>query len=116
MFVPCIDEYFIEGHAEPVPAGNLERPCNEVFYLQMHAVAKPTNTTTQLCVVFDASAKSKSGASLSDQLLIGPTVHALFLDVLLHFRMHKVALTTDISRMYRAVHLPRDQCDLHRFV
>ena len=82
----------------------------------MHAVAKPTSTTTQLQVVFDASAKSKSSTLLKDQLLIGPTVHASLLDVLLHFQTHKVALTTDISRMYHAVLLPIDQCDLHRFV
>ena len=36
--------------------------------------------------------------------------------MLLRFRQHKVALTTDVSRMYRAVLLPENQRDLHRFV
>ena len=67
-------------------------------------------------MVFDASAKSSTGVSLNDQLLVGPTVHAPLLDVLLRFRRHKIALATDISRMYRAVLLPKDQRDLHRFV
>ena len=66
--------------------------------------------------MFDASAKTKSGASLNDQLLVGPTVHAPLLDVLIRFRQYKVALTTDVSRMYRAVLLPENQRDLHRFV
>ena len=43
-------------------------------------------------------------------------VHFLLVDVLLRFRQHKVALTTDVSRMYRAVLLSKEQRDLHRFV
>ena len=66
-----IEEYLIEGHAERIPPQEFEKPCREVFYLPMHAVTKPSSTTTQLRVVFDASAKMKSGASLNDQLLVG---------------------------------------------
>ena len=94
----------------------MEKPCREVFYLPMHAVVKQSSTTTQLRVVFDSSAKTKSGASLNDQLLVGPTVRAPLIDVLLRFRQHKVVLTTDVSRMYRTVLLPESHRDLHRFV
>ena len=38
------------------------------------------------------------------------------MDVLLRFRRHKVALTTHVSRMYRAVLLPKKQHDLHCFI
>ena len=38
------------------------------------------------------------------------------IDVLLQFRQHRVALTTDISKMFRAVLLLEAQRDLHRFV
>ena len=54
-------------------------------------------------MVFDASAKSSTGVSLNDQLHVGLTIHALLLDVLLRFRRHKIALATDIIRMYCAV-------------
>ena len=54
--------------------------------------------------------------SLNDQLLVGPTVHLSLVDVLLRFHQHRIALTTDVSGMYRAVLLPDEQCDLHRFV
>ena len=115
-FVEAIDEYFEQNHAEPVTPRDMSKPCHEVYYLPMHAVHKTTSTTTQLRVVFDASAKSTTGVSLNDQLLVGPTVHAPLIDVLLRFRQHRVALTTDISRMYRAILLPEAQRDLHRFV
>ena len=66
--------------------------------------------------VFDASAKSSSGVSLNDLLLVGPTVHSSLVDVLLHFLFHRVALTVDVSKMYRAIELTPENRDLHRFV
>ena len=103
-------------HAELVPNSDLEKPCERVFYMPMHAVVKASSTTTKVRAVFDASAKSASGVSLNDQLLVGPTVHAALVDVLLRFRLHRIALATDVSRMYRAILLPDSECDLHRFV
>ena len=54
--------------------------------------------------------------SLNDTLLVGPTVHSSLIDVLLRFRFYRVAITTDVSRMYRAVELTPSDRDLHRFV
>ena len=104
------------GHAELVPETELQKPHQAVYYMPMHVVRKESSTTTKLRVVFDASAKSTSGASLNDQFLVGPTVYPSLVNVLLRFRCHKIAMTTDVSKMYRAVFLPEDQRDLHRFV
>ena len=67
-------------------------------------------------VVFDTSPKTVSGASLNNQFLVGPTLHPPLIDVLMCFRRHKIALTTDISTIYRAFILPTDHRYLHRFV
>ena len=67
-------------------------------------------------MVFDASAKSSTGVSLNDSLLVGPTVHSSLVDVSLRFRLHRIALTADISKMYRAIELIPADRDLHRFV
>ena len=56
-------EYFQMDHAEPVPLKDLERSCEEVFYLPMQVVVKESSTTTKLRAVFDASAKSATGVS-----------------------------------------------------
>ena len=53
---------------------------------------------------------------MNDCLLVGPTVHSPLIDVLLRFRLHRVAITTDISKMYRAIELVEPDHDLHRFV
>jgi len=82
----------------------------------MHAVRKEHSTTTKVRVVFDASAKSSSGISLNDTLLVGPTIHPSLTDVLLRFRSHRIALTADVSKMYRAIELAPSDRDLHRFV
>ena len=111
-----IQEYFEHGHAEVVPDTDREKSPRYVFYLPIHAVRKESSTTTKVRAVFDASAKSSTGVSLNDLLLVGPTVHPPLVDVLLRFRQHRVALTTDVSRMYRAVLLPPSDQDLHRFV
>ena len=78
----------------------------------MHAVCKKLSTA-KLKVVFDSSARSESGVSLKDRVLVGPTVNTSLVDVLPRFL--RFALMTDVRKMYRAVLLPEDQRDLDRF-
>ena len=115
-FRRVMQEYFDMKHAEVVPFEDLCKPMNGTFYLPMHAVYKPSSSTTKIRAVFDASAKSSSAVSLNDILLVGPTIHPPLIDVLLRFRLHRIALTADVSKMYRAVELTVEDKDLHRFV
>ncbi len=111
QFATVMEEYMDLNHAEIV-----EKPNKDVFYLPMHAVHKEHSTTTKIRAVFDASAKSTTGVSLNDTLLVGSTVHPPLIDVLLQFRLHKIAITADVSKMYRAIELAQPDRDLHRFV
>ena len=115
-FSTVMEEYFKMNHAELVPVADLQKPPREIFYLPMHTVRKEHSSTTKLRIVFDASAKSASGISLNDLLLVGPTVHSPLIDVLVRFRLDRVALTADVSKMYRAIELVPSDRDLHRFV
>ena len=81
--------------------------------MPVHIVRKETSSTTKVRAVFDASAKSSSGISLNETFLVGPTVHPPLIAVLLRFRSHRIALTTDV---YRAVALIAADKDLHHFV
>lgn len=94
-----MQEYFDLGHAEEVPTQDMEKPPELTFYLLMHAVYNWSSTTTKIRAVFDASAKFSTGVSLNDTLLMGLTLHPPLVDVLLHFRLHPVALTADISKI-----------------
>ena len=115
-FEKVLDEYEELDHAEKVPAADLEKPQSETFYLPMHGVVKESSSTTKLRIVFDASAKSTTGVSLNDTLLPGPSLYPLLTSVLIRFRQHAIALTSDISKMFREVVLDSSERDYHRFL
>ena len=111
-----MNEFMDLKHAELVPEGDLNNPSQVTFYLPMHAIRKEESTMTKLRVIFDASAKFSIGISLNNSVLVGPTIYPPLISVLLWFCTHRVALTTDVSKMYRAVELVPVDKDLHRFV
>ena len=47
---------------------------------------------------------------------VGPTIYPSLTDLLIHFHSFKIALSSDISKIYRAVELSPSDRDLHRFV
>ena len=71
---------------------------------------------SKLRVVFDASAKTTTGHSLNDQLLPTPSLYPLLSSVLTKFCSHPVALSSDISKMFREVLLDLVERDYHRFL
>lgn len=98
-----LKEYLDLGHM--VPTSERSR-----YTIPHHAVFKPDSTTTKLRVVFDASAKQMGDVSLNDCLLTGPKLHKSLADIVCNFRLHKVAFTADISKMYRQIRIhPDDQ-------
>ncbi|XP_015189924.1 PREDICTED: uncharacterized protein LOC107073743, partial [Polistes dominula] len=96
-YAKFLSEYEDLGHME-----RIEEPSRtEGYYLPHHAVTKQSSITTKLRVVFDASAKSSSGLSLNDILMVGPMIQEDLFTILLRFRSHAFALTADIAKMYR---------------
>ncbi|GFW13521.1 DUF1758 domain-containing protein [Trichonephila clavipes] len=67
----------------------------EAYYLPHHAVLRDSSTT-KLRVVFDASAKSTSGYSLNDILMVGPRVQRDVYPILLSFRTFQIAVCADL--------------------
>ena len=111
-----IQEYFTLGHAKAVPIKDTDKELSSVFYLPIHVVYKSSSSTTKVRAVFYESAKCSSGISLNDTVLVGLTVYPHLLDVLLRFRMHCVALTADMSKMYQAVELVPSDRNFHHFI
>lgn len=83
------------------PVSSLSNETN--FYLPHYGVIKEDGMTTKLRVVFDASAKTSSGLSLNDVLMIGPTLQRELTDIIIKFRKHTFILVGDIEKMYRQV-------------
>ncbi|XP_037929405.1 uncharacterized protein LOC119663875 [Teleopsis dalmanni] len=107
QYVQFMEEYERLGHMTEV---NLDSMLTPRYFIPHHCVLKPDSTTTQLRVVFDASAKTTSGHSLNDLMYNGPTVQSELFSILLRFRRPRFVFTTDIEKMYRQVFInPEDR-------
>ncbi|XP_076397868.1 uncharacterized protein LOC143266117 [Megachile rotundata] len=73
------------------------------YYLPHHAVIKSTSLTTKVRVVFDGSAKTSTGISLNDTLMVGPTIQEDIFSLITRFRSHTYVLTADVEKMYRQI-------------
>ena len=72
------------------------------YFLPHHAVIKDSSTTN-LRVVFDASMATSTGLSLNDIQAVGPVLQDSLQDIMLRFRKHNIAVSSDIEKMYRMV-------------
>ena len=115
-FKKGVREYDDLGHAEPVPVSDLMKEPTQSCYMPMHGVVMESSTTTNLRVVFDASATTTSVFSFHDTFLMGPSLYPHITTVVTQFRRHKLALTADFSKMFREIALYRNEYDFHRFV
>ena len=73
-------------------------------------------STTRLRVVYDASAKSANSPSLNDCLLKGQKFNQLIFDLLVRFRLHKIALTADLEKAFLMVSVDEADCDVLRYI
>ncbi|XP_018395293.1 PREDICTED: uncharacterized protein LOC108773843 [Cyphomyrmex costatus] len=108
-------EYEELGHMSQV-VDEEHKVNSSIVYLPHHGVVKEDSTTTRLRVVFDASSKTSSGKSLNDILMVGPTIQKCLFEIMIRFRMHKIALTGDIRQMYRQIVVEPQDRDYQRIL
>ena len=88
-------------HMEEIPTDQKGCPANKCYYLPHHCVFKEDSTSTKLRVVFDGSAKTTTGVSINDALMVGPVVQDDSFSIINRFRFFKIALQVDIEKRYR---------------
>ena len=86
-----------------------------VHYLPHHAVVRRDKDTTKLRIVHDAPSKV-SGPSLNQCLHAGPKFDKKILDILLRFRIHKVAVAADIKKAFLMIAMTEKDRDASRFL
>ncbi|XP_036146016.1 uncharacterized protein LOC118646671 [Monomorium pharaonis] len=89
---------------------------SNAVYLPHHGVVRESSLTTKLQVVFDASAKTTSGISLNDTLMVGATLQDSIIDIVMRFRLPAVAITADLQKMYRQILLHSNDHDYQRIL
>ena len=102
------------GIVEVVPE-SAEPVDGRVHYLPHHAVVRTDKQTTKLRVVYDASAKM-NGPSLNNCLHTGPNFGPSILDLLVRFRLHKIALVGDVEKAFLMVSVAPVDRDVLRFL
>ena len=70
-----------------------------MHYLPHRAVIKEQRETTKIRVVFDASC-GINGPSLNECLYSGPNMLGKIFDILLRFRLNRIAFTADIKQAF----------------
>lgn len=111
QYTEFINEYIAMGHMTECKNSEPET----VYYLPHHAVFKES-TTTKLRVVFDASRKTTNGISLNDCMMNGPKLQDDLFNIMLRFRLYKIAFTADVAKMYRQIKINESQQDLLRIL
>nr|XP_023028641.1 uncharacterized protein LOC111516755 [Leptinotarsa decemlineata] len=104
-----IEEYIQLGHMSLAE----HQSDDSGFFLPHHCVLKDS-TTTKLRVVFDGSAKTTTGISINDIMMVGPTIQDNLFHILLRFRQHNYVLSADITKMYRQVLVHESQRDFQK--
>ena len=107
---------FMEEYETLNPMEIVERDesAHEILYLSHHPVWKDGESKSKIRVVFNGSLQDKDGTSLNDMLLSGPALQTNLFDILVNFRLHKLAITADIEKMYRQILIHPQQQDLQR--
>ncbi|UYV64515.1 hypothetical protein LAZ67_3001068 [Cordylochernes scorpioides] len=95
-----MQEYLVLGHMNEVKGNGND---HKAFYLPHHPIIKEKSSTTKLRVVFNASSKTTTGYSLNNILHTGPKLQKDIFPLLLRFRSHPIAISADITKMYRQI-------------
>ncbi|XP_066592932.1 uncharacterized protein [Prorops nasuta] len=98
-----MQEYLDLGHM--IEVSNTD---DDGYFMPHHAVIKNSSLTTKVRVVFDASAKVRTGKSLNETLMVGPTIQNSIFEHILRFRQFKYVLIADIEKMYRQILVHKD--------
>ena len=104
------------GIIEKVELGEVdEPPGHKIHYFPHHAVVHQDKETTKVRMVYDALARS-NGPSLNDCLYPGPKFDQRIFDLLLRFRVRRVALIADIEKAFLMVSVAKDDRNSLRFL
>ncbi|XP_046145799.1 uncharacterized protein LOC123989166, partial [Osmia bicornis bicornis] len=109
-----LSEYLSMGHMERVEE---EQALNlSAIYILHHPVVRLSSSTTKLRVVFNASAKTPSGNSLNDHLMIGPKLQRDLAAIILRWRLFRYVYTADITKMFRQILINPADADYQRIL
>lgn len=108
QYVEFMREYISLGHMRKASRNPEPLHC----YICHHAVS----VDRKFRVVFDGSVPTTNGFSLNSIQCTGPRLQRDLIEIVMSFRMGRIALSADIVKMYRQVQVHPAQWDLQRIL
>ena len=94
-----------------------DRSTENKHYIPHHAVVKPDKETTKVRIVFDGSAKAnKAYPSLNKCLFRGPILLEGLAGLLMRFRLHPIAIISQIEKAFLQIGIRENNRDKVRFL
>ncbi|GFT70660.1 integrase catalytic domain-containing protein [Trichonephila clavipes] len=112
LYEKFLQEYEDLGHMREIKADG----SGVAFYMPHHGVYRSEKSTTKMRTVFNASSPSTSGKSLNSIQFNGGLVQEDLFSIMVRFRKHKYAFTTDIEKMFRMINIHPEQTCLQRIL
>ena len=88
----------------------------KTHYIPHHPVIREDKETTKVRLVYDASAKDKTGVLLNQCLYPGPCFLKTVAEIIARFRLNPIALTSDIEKAFHMVSVHPSDRDVLRFL
>lgn len=107
---PELKKLYLENLNSYLEVGHMSLAKEPSPYLLIHHGVYKESSSTPLRVVFDPNISVGKQPSLASSLLIGPKLQKDISDILVQFRLNKVALLCDIKGMYRCIWLAEEDC------
>ncbi len=95
---------------------NQEVEVGKVTYLPHHPVIRQEKLTTKVRIVYDASAKEKSGASPNQSLYTGPCLLKTIAEIVVRFRLYPIGICADIEKAFLMISIWPPDRDVLRFL
>ena len=100
---------------EPVKLSESEIQ-GRIHYIPHHAVVCTDKSATKVRVVYDASARGKNGTSLNNCLHKGLKFDQNIINILIRFRVHRVAFSAEIEKAFLMVEIDEEDRNVLRFL
>ena len=110
-----LQDYESNGIIERVPKNKICKETGQFHYLPHRAVVREDRETTKIRPCFDASYKV-NGPSLNESLYSRPNLLSKIFDVLLRFRLNKIALLANIKQAFLNVGISAENADFLRLL
>ena len=114
QYTEFFQEMIETRYLETVPESDHNLLPEKHFVMPHHAVWKSSSTTTKCRAVFNASAETTNGRNLNDCLLVGAKQQPDLFQILIQFRLHCIALSGYITKMYRRNELNEEDRNFHQ--